>query len=118
MVLAMASLGLPGLANFVGEFQVLLGAYRAAPLAAILAALGLVAATAYSLRLVQRTFHGPAPRTWHLTDLGARELAILGACVLGLVWLGLFPQPVLHLAGPALDLLRGTPAAAMAGGAP
>jgi len=106
MVLAMASLGLPGLANFVAEFLVLLGSFRTAPLAAILAALGLVAATAYSLWLMQRTFHGEENRAWRLPDLGVREVAILGACVAALVWLGLFPQPVLDLAGPALDWLR------------
>jgi NADH-quinone oxidoreductase subunit M len=61
MVLAMASLGLPGLGNFVAEFLVLAGAFRvAAPLAAV-AALGAVFAVVYALRIAQRTFHGP---TW------------------------------------------------------
>ena len=68
--------------------------------------LGLVAATAYSLWLMQRTFHGEAERTWRLPDLGVREVVVLGACVAVLVWLGLFPQPVLDLAGPSLDWLR------------
>ncbi|MDQ3797541.1 MAG: NADH-quinone oxidoreductase subunit M, partial [Pseudomonadota bacterium] len=55
---AVASLGLPGLANFVGEFLVLLGTYRVNVTLAVLAVLGIITAAAYALILVQRSFQG------------------------------------------------------------
>ncbi|HXI21989.1 MAG TPA: NADH-quinone oxidoreductase subunit M, partial [Gemmatimonadales bacterium] len=98
MFLAMASLGLPGLANFVGEFLVLLGAYRTSIPLAVLATLGLVAATVYSLWMIQVTFHGPTEPDRRLPDLGRREMALMTAIVLAIVWLGVYPQPVLDTA--------------------
>jgi NADH-quinone oxidoreductase subunit M len=105
MVFAMASLGLPGLANFVGEFLVLLGAYQVnVPLTA-LAALGLVVGAVYALWMIQRTFHGPNHRGWALPDLSAREWVIMASMIMVLIWLGLYPQPVLDTAAPALQEL-------------
>jgi NADH-quinone oxidoreductase subunit M len=105
MVLAMASLGLPGLGNFVAEFLVLSGAFRvAAPLAAV-AMLGAVFAVVYALRIAQRTFHGADVEGWRVPDLSARETAVMAAVVLTIVWLGLYPQPVLDTAAPALEWL-------------
>ena len=66
---ALASLGLPGLGDFIGEFLVLLGTYRAHPIVAIVAAIGVLAATFYALRLVQRAFHGPNENGWAVPDL-------------------------------------------------
>src|SRR5690606_39817302 len=59
LVFSMASLGLPGLGNFVAEFLTLVGAWQSAPVLTALAAVGLVAATAYSLRIMQKIFYGP-----------------------------------------------------------
>lgn len=102
---AIAALGLPGLGNFVAEFLVLLGAYQVNIATAALAAIGLVLAAAYALVLVQRAFHGtPHPQSG--TDYGARETATLLAMAALLVWLGLYPQPVIDLAQPALAALR------------
>ena len=58
MVFALASLGLPGLGNFVGEFLVLIGVFQKNMAIASIAAIGLVAATIYSLRLIQKVFFG------------------------------------------------------------
>jgi NADH-quinone oxidoreductase subunit M len=58
MVLTMASLGLPGLGNFVGEFLVLLGAYKVSVPLAVIATVGLVFATVYSLWMMYQVFHG------------------------------------------------------------
>ncbi len=102
---AMASLGLPGLGNFVAEILVLVGAYKVSIPLTVLATIGLVAATIYSVWLVFRTFHGANEQEWKLNDLSLREAAVLGVMVVGLVWLGLYPQPVLDTAGPALDVL-------------
>jgi NADH-quinone oxidoreductase subunit M len=106
MVLAMASLGLPGLGNFVAEFLVLLGAFQVSPVLTIIASLGLVLAAVYALRFIQRTFHGPNTQGWHLSDLTLRDMAIMVVLIASLVWLGLFPQPVLNTAEPVLRSLQ------------
>jgi NADH-quinone oxidoreductase subunit M len=106
MFFAVASLGLPGLANFVGEFLVLLGAYRTTPTFAAAAALGLIVSVVYALALVQRTFHGTARADLRPPDLGAREMAAMAAMAAGVVWLGVYPQAVLDLAGSALAGLQ------------
>jgi NADH-quinone oxidoreductase subunit M len=105
---AIASLGLPGLGNFVGEFLVLFGTFDVGSVYAAVAATGLVAAVVYALFLIQRSFQGElnlAPGKI-LADFGPRELAYLGAMVVVLLWLGLHPQPVLETAAPALVSLR------------
>ena len=102
LVFAMASLGLPGLGDFVGEFLVLLGAYRANVSLTVVATLGLLAATLYGLRLGQSAFQGPNPHHWKLPDMSFREWAILGPMMICLLWLGLYPQPVLNAVRPSL----------------
>ncbi len=99
---ALASLGLPGLANFVGEFLVLLGVYQVNPAIAIVAAGGLVFSAVYSLWLVQRTFYGELRARWEAPDLNVREMTIFGLFIAGLLWIGLYPQPVLEAARPSL----------------
>ncbi|MFH1144259.1 MAG: NADH-quinone oxidoreductase subunit M, partial [Candidatus Eisenbacteria bacterium] len=122
MVFVMASLGLPGLGNFVGEILILIGVYRAHATFAVLATIGVVGATIYSLAIMQRVFHGPAAEAdhaaspgsagvegagVHLRDLSAREVLVLAVLVVAIVGLGLFPQPVLNAARPALDAMSG-----------
>jgi NADH-quinone oxidoreductase subunit M len=98
MLFAMASLGLPGLGNFVAEFLVLLGAYQANALVTVIATLGLIAGTIYALWIIQHTFHGPNREGWALPDFSAREWVIMASMILVIVWLGLYPQPVLNTA--------------------
>jgi NADH-quinone oxidoreductase subunit M len=98
---ALGSLGLPGLGDFVGEFLVLLGTWPRSRVLTAIAAVGILAATLYALRLVQRTFHGPNVHEWRLPDLNAREFLVLGAMMAVLLWLGLYPQPVLDTFSPA-----------------
>jgi NADH-quinone oxidoreductase subunit M len=102
MFFTMASLGLPGLGNFVGEFLVLLGTFKVAPWVAVVAATGQIWAVIYALVLVQKAFHGPASSEEKLEDLNPRELATLGTLMLVLLWLGLYPQPILDVAQPAM----------------
>jgi NADH-quinone oxidoreductase subunit M len=105
LLFALASLGLPGLGNFVGEFLVLLGAYRENPFLAAIGTIGILFATVYALWMVQQAFHGPtAVET--MPDLGPREALVLGALALATVTLGLFPQPVLDAARPAFTRLQ------------
>ena len=106
MFFAMASLGLPGLGNFVGEILVLLGAFSVNVPATAVAAVGLVFATIYSLRIVQRTVHGPSREGANLADLSAREISALGVMAALLVVLGLYPQPVIDRAQPTLAVLQ------------
>jgi NADH-quinone oxidoreductase subunit M len=93
---AMASLGLPGLGNFVGEFLILLGTWPISPLITILSATGLVLAAVYSLMMVQKAFHGPSSAEHDkLEDLNRREIGLMVSLMLILLWMGLYPQPFL-----------------------
>lgn len=112
MFFALASLGLPGLGNFVAEFLVLVGAYQRNVVISVLAALGLIVSTIYSLKIIQAIFHGKKEKDWTLSDLNVREVFVLALLALGLVWLGLYPQPVINTASGALETISGrTPAA-------
>jgi NADH-quinone oxidoreductase subunit M len=99
---ALASLGLPGLGNFVGEFLVLLGAFKTSVAVASIAATGIIAATIYALWIIQRAFHGPNAQNWRISDLSIRETVVLAAMITSLVWLGMFPQPVFDTSRQAL----------------
>jgi NADH-quinone oxidoreductase subunit M len=97
---------LPGLGDFVGEFLVLLGTYPVSRLLTILAAIGVLVATFYALRLVQRAFHGANVHEWRLPDLVKREVLILAPMIVILLWLGLYPLPVLNTFKPAMRSLQ------------
>lgn len=103
---ALASLGLPGLGDFVGEFLVLLGTYRTHPILAIAGSIGVLTATFYALRLVQRAFHGPNTHAWAIPDLLIREGVVIALMAGTLLWLGLNPQPVLRTFSPAMHALE------------
>ncbi len=103
MFFALASLGLPGLGNFVAEALTLFGSYSAAPVLTVIAATGLVGSTVYALWLVQRAFHGEEREPRKIPDLSARHMIIFAAMMLALLWLGLYPRPVLDAAGPAVQ---------------
>ncbi len=103
---AVASLGLPGLGDFVGEFLVLLGSWRSSIPWTVIASLGLVAAVAYALLLVQKTFQGANVHGWQLADCSAREGLTLGAMAAVAIWLGIYPQPVLDAAQPAMSVVQ------------
>jgi NADH-quinone oxidoreductase subunit M len=104
---ALAALGLPGLGDFIGEFLVLLGTWpRSIPLAAIAAA-GIIASTVYAVRLVQVAFHGPNVHNWRLADLVPREALAIGCMAAILLWLGLYPQPVIATFQPVATSLQG-----------
>jgi NADH-quinone oxidoreductase subunit M len=97
LVVALASIGLPGTNGFVGEWLSLLGAFQHNMLAGALAAFGVVLGAAYMLWLVQRVFFGPvAPSCAALPDLTARELAILVPIVVIIFWIGVHPVTFLE----------------------
>lgn len=106
MFFAVASLGLPGLGNFVAEFLVLLGLFAAQPWFAAIATLGLIGAAVYSLWMIQLAFQGEPNKEHTMDDFGFREMTTMAAMVIALVWLGIYPQPVLDLSQPVLDSLQ------------
>jgi NADH-quinone oxidoreductase subunit M len=102
LIFSMASLGLPGLGNFIAELLILIGVFKTSIVMSCLASLGLIAATIYSLRIVQKVFLGNKNNDWQLNDLNVREKIVSAAMVIVIVWLGLFPRPVFNIAKPAL----------------
>src|SRR5437870_13242181 len=102
-VVALSSIGLPGLNGFVGEFLVLLGSFTGFPWATGLATTGVIFAAAYLLWALQRMIFNRLDRREgeHLGDLTPRELAVMLPLVVGIVWLGLYPAPVLRRMEPA-----------------
>jgi NADH-quinone oxidoreductase subunit M len=96
-VVALSSIGLPGLNGFVGEFLVLLGSFARHPVATGLATTGVIFAAAYLLWALQRIIFNPLDKDENrsLVDLSPRELAVLVPLLLGIIWMGLYPQPVL-----------------------
>ncbi len=93
-----ASLGLPGLNGFVGEFLIFKGAFALTPWAAVLSAAGLLVTAVFLLTLMQKTFHGPLNERWNgFSDLSAKEtLVVLPATVL-MFAIGLWPNLIIGL---------------------
>jgi len=93
--LAVASLGLPGTGNFIGEFLVLFGAFASQPWIVVIATTGLVLSSVYSLAMIHRAYYGPGQSDTPLQGLDAREAGMVLSLVVLLVLLGIYPQPVL-----------------------
>ena len=102
---ALASLGLPGLAGFVGEFLILVGVFTASPPFAVGVAVGIVLGAAYLLWLYQRVFWGKITHeeNEHLHDLNGRELATLVPLVVLCFWIGIYPTPFLNRLNTSVD---------------
>ncbi len=113
----LASLGLPGLGNFLGEFLILLGTFKAHPHMAMFGAVGLVLSAVYSLILMQRAFYGKAASDTPLPDLDRREFAILSTLMAAMIWLGLYPRPFFEVSRAPTQALQTlyAPAATAAG---
>jgi NADH-quinone oxidoreductase subunit M len=105
LVVMLSSIGLPGTNGFVGEFLVLLGAFRAKPVWAVLAATGVILSACYMLWMFQRVMFGPVshPENEKLSDLSLRERLVFAPLLLLIVWMGVMPQPFIDRIQPALD---------------
>ncbi len=106
LIFALASLGLPGMGNFVGEFLVLIGTYQVNPWMAVPASAGLVLAAIYSLWMVLRAFFGPPSAGLSLADLTHREAALTAIMCVCIIWLGVYPQPILKTVALPVEQLR------------
>jgi NADH-quinone oxidoreductase subunit M len=102
----LASVGLPGLNGFPGEFLSLLGAFEGARWWAVVAVSGVIIAALYLLWAYQRTFHGPATgENATMKDLRPYELAVLAPLLGLIVFLGLYPTPLLERMEPSVEQL-------------
>ncbi len=120
MFFCAALLGIPGTGNFLGEFMILLGSFEKYPVFVVFATFSLVLAGLYSLILIYQALfgvnktkevalhhtksHGLPKRP--LKDLGKREISLLLVLAVGLVWLGLYPQPILDTSSHAMQWIN------------
>ena len=96
-IMLMASVGLPLTIGFVGEFLVLIGFYQVSPVITILAGTSIILGAIYMLRVMKLAFFGPLDNEENkkLKDLNARETWSLIPLVAIVIWLGVYPKPVL-----------------------
>ncbi len=107
MVFTMANVGLPGTSGFIGEFLTLLGAFKANTWVAFLATTGVILSAAYALWLYRRMIFGvlDKPALKSITDMNAREIAILAPLVFLTIFFGIYPAPVLDVTAKSVKSL-------------
>ncbi len=111
LITTLSSMGLPGLNGFVGEFNILLGAFGSkalgSPLYAAFAAAGVIFAAVYMLYMFQKIFLGPVKHEVNKTlrDLSLREIITLVPLIVLMFWIGLYPKPFFALMEPAVQHL-------------
>jgi NADH-quinone oxidoreductase subunit M len=103
LLFVLASLGLPGMANFIAEFFILLGSFQTSRWITVFAATGLVFSAVYSLRIMQKIFFGKKENPVQLSDFKWKETLVMTLLVLPLIFLGLHPKPVMKSAEPVLN---------------
>jgi NADH-quinone oxidoreductase subunit M len=98
MIFTMASIGLPGTSGFVGEFLVLIGAYKVDSLLAFLAATGVILGAAYMLWLYRKVVFGELTKEKlrSILDLSPREIAIFAPLIVLVFWMGIYPNSFLR----------------------
>jgi NADH-quinone oxidoreductase subunit M len=107
LLMTMASVGLPGTAGFVGEFLVLLGAFRDNTWVAMLAATGMVLGACYALYLYRRIVYG---KLLHadckaLMDMTGREIAVFAPLIVVVIWMGVYPSSFLSVTEASVNQL-------------
>jgi len=102
-IVSLSSIGLPATNGFVGEFLVLLGTFQTYPLPAIIATAGVIVAAMYLLPALQRVIFNPLdkPVNAKLADLSLREIAVLVPLVACILWIGVYPKPILQRMEPS-----------------
>jgi NADH-quinone oxidoreductase subunit M len=107
LIVMFSSVGLPGLNGFIGEFLILVGAFQANVWYAAFAATGVVLSAIYLLWMYQRVMNGPITHDENrsLKDISAREIALLVALVVFIVWIGVYPRTFLDPMMPSVNAL-------------
>ena len=110
MVFTMANVGLPGTSGFVGEFLTLLGAFQANTWVAFFATFGVILSAAYALYLYRRMIFGEMvrPALMTITDMGPREIAIMGPLLALTILFGVYPAPILDVTRASVKQLVAT----------
>jgi len=105
-VVMLASIGVPGLNGFVGEFLILIGTFIVHRWWAVVALLGVIIAALYLLWAYQQVFHGePTEADKKTRDLGAAERWVIAPLIVLIVVLGVYPKPVLDRITPSVNQL-------------
>lgn len=115
LLFTLSALGMPGLANFVGEFLVLAGVYQVSAGFAVAGAMGIVAGAVYLLWMYQRAMLGEANSSHTWTDLNYRETTILGILAIIVLWLGIYPAPFLDYLQAPVSVIIESNTATLAG---
>jgi NADH-quinone oxidoreductase subunit M len=102
LIVTLATLAMPGSANFVGEFYILIGTFQSKIVYALVAAVGVVMAAYYALRLFQRTMHNRTRVGVESREIGALDALVLGPLVACMVALALYPGLILGRSDPAV----------------
>jgi len=108
-LVALSSIALPGTNGFIGEFLVLVGAFKTFPLFTALATTGVIFAAAYMLWALQRILFNRLDKdeNRHLPDLNWREIGLLTPLVAAIIWIGVYPAPILRrMEAAAHDLVQ------------
>ncbi|CDG88393.1 NADH-quinone oxidoreductase subunit M [Xenorhabdus bovienii] len=103
---AVATLGMPGTGNFVGEFMILFGSFSKFTLITTVSVFGLVFASVYALYLMQKAYYGTPTTDKPLQRMDVREISILLLLVVLLVIVGVYPQPVLDTSAAAMSNIQ------------
>ena len=106
---AVATLGMPGTGNFVGEFMILFGSFQVVPVITVISTFGLVFASVYSLAMLHRAYFGKAKSqiaSQELPGMSLRELFMILLLVVLLVLLGFYPQPILDTSHSAMSNIQ------------
>ena len=122
MIFTLAAVGLPGTNGFIGEWLILLGAFRSQPVYAVIAATGLILGAWYMLWLYQRIFFNEAgEKVKNLSPLNMREMITLAPLVLLIFWIGIYPDALLDFlrvsVGHLVEQVHGAAGLAAAGSA-
>ncbi|MGV8041095.1 MAG: NuoM family protein [Thermoanaerobaculaceae bacterium] len=109
LIATLSSIGLPGLNGFVGELLILLGAFKTQPVAVVIGASGIVLGAVYMLTVVQRVFWNPLVHEANrsLRDLTWQETVAFAPLGLAMIWIGVYPLPVLSISEAAIRRLIG-----------
>ena len=115
MFFTLASVGLPGLSGFVGEFLVLVGTFKANTWVAFLATTGIILGAAYALWLYRKIIFGELTKDSlkGILDMNRREIALFLPLILITLWMGIYPSSFLDPMAPAVDKLIGDYQAAL-----